>query len=108
MENAQIYDSPEALKKFEPHYRQVRYGLATKIEKASRQQRMWRSLGQFVNEHGLMHDDRQATQESFEGVTRNSKGQGRQEEEGRINDGTQYGAGAANFRDEGMDDYHVA
>ena len=33
----QIYDSPEALKKFEPHYRQVRYGLATKIEKASRQ-----------------------------------------------------------------------
>jgi len=38
----QIYDSPEALKKFEPHYRQVRYGLATKIEKASRQQRKQR------------------------------------------------------------------
>jgi hypothetical protein len=37
----QIYDSPEALKKFEPHYRQVRYGLASKIEKASRQQRTW-------------------------------------------------------------------
>merc|ERR1712149_48608 len=39
---ALIYDSPEALKKFEPHYRQVRYGLATKIEKASRQQRKQR------------------------------------------------------------------
>merc|ERR1711941_83770 len=40
---ALIYDSPEALKKFEPHYRQVRYGLATKIEKASRKQRKNRS-----------------------------------------------------------------
>lgn len=37
---ALIYDSPEAMKKFEPHYRLVRYGLASKIEKASRQQRM--------------------------------------------------------------------
>ena len=36
---ALIYDSHEALKKFEPHYRLVRYGVATKIEKASRQQR---------------------------------------------------------------------
>jgi hypothetical protein len=27
------------MKKFEPHYRLVRYGMATKIEKASRQQR---------------------------------------------------------------------
>src|SRR5690606_35433009 len=36
---ALIYDSHEALKKFEPHYRLVRYGDATKIEKASRQQR---------------------------------------------------------------------
>jgi len=36
---ALIYDSPEAMKKFEPHYRLVRVGLATKIEKASRQQR---------------------------------------------------------------------
>lgn len=38
---ALIYDSAEALKKFEPHYRKVRYGLATKIEKASRQQRTY-------------------------------------------------------------------
>lgn len=36
---ALIYDSAEAMKKFEPHYRLVRYGQAQKIEKASRQQR---------------------------------------------------------------------
>lgn len=36
---ALIYDSHEALKKFEPHYRLVRIGAAAKIEKASRQQR---------------------------------------------------------------------
>ena len=36
---ALIYDSYEDLKKFEPHYRLVRYGEATKIEKPSRQQR---------------------------------------------------------------------
>jgi hypothetical protein len=38
---ALVYDSPEAMKKFEPHYRLVRVGLAKKIEKASRQQREW-------------------------------------------------------------------
>jgi small subunit ribosomal protein S24e len=37
---ALIYDSHEALKKFEPHYRLVRIGAAAKVEKASRQQRM--------------------------------------------------------------------
>lgn len=37
---ALIYDSHDDLKKFEPHYRKVRYGDATKIEKPSRQQRM--------------------------------------------------------------------
>jgi hypothetical protein len=36
---ALIYDSPEALKKFEPHYRLVRVGVAAKVEKPSRQQR---------------------------------------------------------------------
>src|SRR5689334_14077367 len=36
---ALVYDSPEAMKKFEPHYRLVRVGLASKIERASRQQR---------------------------------------------------------------------
>ncbi|MCJ1425885.1 ribosomal protein S24A [Sticta canariensis] len=39
---ALVYDSHEVLKKFEPHYRLVRYGIATKIEKASRQQRKQR------------------------------------------------------------------
>jgi len=39
---ALIYDSHDALKKFEPHYRLVRYGDATKVEKASRQQRKQR------------------------------------------------------------------
>jgi len=39
---ALIYDSTEAMKKFEPRYRQVRIGAATKIEKASRQQRKQR------------------------------------------------------------------
>jgi small subunit ribosomal protein S24e len=38
---ALVYDSPEAMKKFEPHYRLVRYGQANKIEKASRQQRTY-------------------------------------------------------------------
>ena len=37
---ALVYDSAEALKKFEPHYRLVRIGFADKIEKPSRQQRM--------------------------------------------------------------------
>ena len=36
---ALIYDSNAAMKKFEPHYRLVRVGMANKIEKASRQQR---------------------------------------------------------------------
>jgi small subunit ribosomal protein S24e len=38
---ALIYDSHEVMKKFEPHYRLVRYGAAAKIEKASRQQRTY-------------------------------------------------------------------
>lgn len=39
---ALVYDSPEAMKKFEPLYRLVRFGLGTKVEKASRQQRKQR------------------------------------------------------------------
>ncbi|ETS73279.1 hypothetical protein PFICI_14884 [Pestalotiopsis fici W106-1] len=39
---ALIYDSPEAMKKFEPQYRLVRVGFATKPERASRQQRKQR------------------------------------------------------------------
>ena len=41
---ALLYDSNEAMKKFEPHYRLVRVGMANKIEKASRQQREWLSM----------------------------------------------------------------
>ncbi|KAI1501321.1 putative 40S ribosomal protein S24 [Biscogniauxia marginata] len=37
-----VYDSPEAMKKFEPRYRLCRVGLATRPEKASRQQRKQR------------------------------------------------------------------
>ncbi|KAH0000368.1 hypothetical protein KCU78_g15413, partial [Aureobasidium melanogenum] len=33
-----IYDSNETMKKFEPHYRLVRVGMAPKIEKTSKQQ----------------------------------------------------------------------
>lgn len=36
---ALVYDSNEAMKKFEPHFRLVRVGAAEKVEKASRQQR---------------------------------------------------------------------
>lgn len=42
---ALVYDSTEALKKFEPHFRLVRIGAAQKIEKASRQQRMFFVIG---------------------------------------------------------------
>ena len=37
---ALVYDSPEAMKKFEPLYRLVRVGMGKKVERASRQQRM--------------------------------------------------------------------
>jgi hypothetical protein len=39
-----IYDSVEAMKKFEPQYRLIRIGVSTKVEKPSRQQRMFLSL----------------------------------------------------------------
>ncbi|RKF61840.1 40S ribosomal protein S24, partial [Golovinomyces cichoracearum] len=58
-----IYDSPEALKKFEPHYRLVRVGVSSKIEKPSRQQRM------------------QTTQKQAEDSERNGQGQGCKKEE---------------------------
>lgn len=47
---ALVYDSPEAMKKFEPHFRLVRVGLATKIEKASRQQRTFPPAVHVVHE----------------------------------------------------------
>lgn len=78
---ALIYDSNEAMKKFEPHYRLVRYGQATKIEKPSRQQRtshtieidrrrgevMEKASGERRNST-LTRWNRQAAQEQGEGV----------------------------------------
>lgn len=34
-----VYDSNEALQKFEPRHRLVRYGMAQKVDKVSKQQR---------------------------------------------------------------------
>lgn len=36
---ALVYDNNDAMKKFEPNYRLVRFGEGTKVEKPSRQQR---------------------------------------------------------------------
>lgn len=83
---ALIYDSHEVMKKFEPHYRLVRYGAATKIEKASRQQRMyncssvviWELLspgsGSLAKSEGI---DRQTTQEPSQDCAGDSQGQSR-------------------------------
>lgn len=38
---ALVYDSPEAMQKFEPRYRLIRVGKATKPERAAKQQRTW-------------------------------------------------------------------
>ena len=79
------------MKKFEPHYRLVRYGQASKIEKPSRQQRTsrfatigrrWR--GASTEDCGLTLSYRQATQEPHEGVPGYCQGEGRGKEEGQI------------------------
>ena len=62
------------MKKFEPHYRLVRYGQATKIEKASRQQRtssfvILISRGWDLTDAVLTMDlNRQAKEEPRQGV----------------------------------------
>lgn len=94
---ALVYDSPEAMKKFEPHYRLVRVGLANKIEKASRQQRMSPLLtacdfpGRYASRESKVaadHDsftvNRQAAQEPTEDSPRYCEGQGCQGQEGEI------------------------
>lgn len=76
------------MKKFEPHYRLVRYGAATKIEKASRQQRTYNPLykmrWEVVFSDGawwstLFADcvgmDRQATQEPSQDCTGDGQGE---------------------------------
>ena len=37
------------MKKFEPRYRLVRYGMATKVEKASRQQRTFLAISRILS-----------------------------------------------------------
>lgn len=77
---ALVYDSHEALKKFEPHYRLVRIGAASKIEKASRQQRM--SLASLWVNSGILTHHRQTTQEPLQEVPWYRQDQGSQEEQG--------------------------
>jgi Ribosomal protein S24e len=90
---ALVYDSPEALKKFEPHYRLVRVGVATKIEKPSRQQRTSQHFVLILVGYsgGCEYDtdvmgNRQATQEQTKDSPRYGKGQGCSQEEGEIDD----------------------
>jgi len=87
---ALIYDSPEAMKQFEPRYRLIRYGQATKIEKASRQQRMCTSrtprtsLPKMAIKETLltiMVQCRQAKEEPIEGATGYSEDEAGGEEE---------------------------
>ena len=86
---ALIYDSHEVMKKFEPHYRLVRYGAATKIEKASRQQRTYNfsyvmrweaQFGDVVWVGGFCADcvgmDRQATQKPSQDCAGDGQGEG--------------------------------
>jgi hypothetical protein len=91
---ALIYDSHEALKKFEPHYRLVRIGAAAKIEKASRQQRMsFLPVNCIFEDAGMRWTDstsiyRKATQKQRERVSGNGEdkgcGQGQEEISGSI------------------------
>lgn len=72
------------MKKFEPQYRLVRVGLATKAERASRQQRAF-----IYSTPKLLHqltNTRQAAQEPTKDPPRNGKDQGCQGEEGEISD----------------------
>ncbi|KAM6520074.1 hypothetical protein FALCPG4_013628 [Fusarium falciforme] len=80
---ALVYDSPEAMKKFEPQYRLVRVGLATKAERASRQQR---ASSYSLPIHQQLTHTRQAAQEPTKDPPRNGKDQGCQGEEGQISD----------------------
>ncbi|PWI65736.1 hypothetical protein PCL_06707 [Purpureocillium lilacinum] len=97
---ALIYDSPEAMKKFEPNYRLVRVGMATKAERASRQQRTWPQpsarttapcvdavepdLVSVATEQSADTPRRQAAQEPTKDAAGHGQGQGCQGEEGEI------------------------
>jgi hypothetical protein len=84
-----IYDSTEALKKFEPHYRLVRIGAGVKVEKPSRQQRTSTypteetpAATAAAEECEANTKYRQATEEPLQEVPRYRQGQGPQEEQG--------------------------
>lgn len=89
---ALVYDSPEALAKFEPHFRLVRVGVASKIEKPSRQQRMSihrntsicenHTHGGEAGNRGADTIYRQAAQEQTEDPPRKGQGHRPKEEEG--------------------------
>lgn len=84
---ALVYDSPEALAKFEPHFRLVRVGVAQKIEKPSRQQRTSNSKKPQCASYTLGKNrdtdflNRQAAQEPPEDPPWNGQGQRPKEEE---------------------------
>lgn len=82
---ALIYESNAAMKKFEPRYRLVRVGMATKVEKASRQQREYFLGFSFVICWNIVtkYVCRQATQEQIEGGAWYGEDQGCNKEEGR-------------------------
>lgn len=74
------------MKKFEPAYRLVRVGMATKRERASRQQRTFPQQDRtLVLVQSLTHP-RQAAQEQAVDAAWYGKGQGCQGQEGEIND----------------------
>lgn len=75
---ALLYDSQAAMKKFEPRYRLIRVGMATKPERASRQQRKLDCLDCCV-ETFQTNSCRETTKEPTEGVARNHEGQGREQ-----------------------------
>lgn len=106
---ALVYDSVEALKKFEPRHRlvcwipivlrccrsliipQVRVGLAVKPERASRQQRTYNQSMTPRIPSDINFDNRQATQEPYEDPPWHREGQGREGEEGQINGSRTWG-----------------
>ncbi len=104
---ALVYDSPEAMVKFEPRYRLVRVGKATKVERAARQQRTCPPFPRLLSTHrrlsaasfgrderddcttvkqltNMHRTNRQAAQEPPKDPPWNGKGQGCQAQEGEI------------------------
>lgn len=86
---ALVYDSPEAMKKFEPTYRLVRVGQATKVERAAKQQRTSCPPSRLhvappLAVREVLTPRRQAAQEPSKEAPRHGQGQGCQAQEGEI------------------------